>query len=152
MTDKISFSIVSPVESVFEQDVEMAVIPAHNGAIGVLKDHVPMVASLTPGIVKVYENGRGESDLTKSIFVSGGFVEILPHKCVVLADEAIPVGELDESKISEHMEELRIALDKAENERSKELIRRQLRIKTAKIKAVRKRDSLTDGIKEVEGL
>ncbi len=152
MTEKLSFSIVSPLETVFEQDVEMAVVPAHNGFIGILKDHVPLVSSLNPGIVKVYDNGRTEDSVVKSVFVSGGFVEVVPNKCVVLADEAIPIGELDEDKIMEHMEELKIALGKEENERAKELIRRKLRVKTAKIKAVRKRDSLTEGIREVEGL
>lgn len=82
--------IVSPDRLLLSQPVDMAVIPAAEGEMGVLPGHAPMIVLLRGGTITLHEGGRPTSQL----YVSGGFAEITPERCTVLADEAIPVSEV----------------------------------------------------------
>ncbi len=82
--------IVSPDRLLLSQPVDMAVIPAAEGEMGVLPGHSPMIVLLQGGTITLHEGGRP----TSKLYVSGGFAEITPERCTVLADEAIPVSEV----------------------------------------------------------
>ena len=82
--------IVSPDRLLLSQPVDMAVIPAAEGEMGVLPGHSPMIVLLRGGTITLHEGGRA----TSRLYVSGGFAEVTPERCTVLADEAIPVGEV----------------------------------------------------------
>lgn len=82
--------IVSPDKLLLSQPVEMAVIPAAEGEMGVLPGHAPMIVLLRGGTITLHEGGRP----TAQLYVSGGFAEITPNRCTVLADEATPVAEV----------------------------------------------------------
>ncbi len=82
--------LVSPEKLLLSRPVEMAVIPAAEGEMGVLPGHAPMIVTLRGGIITVTENGQA----TDRLFIAGGFAEITPERCTVLADEATPVAEL----------------------------------------------------------
>ena len=82
--------IVSPDKLLLSQPVDMAVIPAAEGDMGVMPGHSPMIVLLQGGTIVLHEGGRP----TSRLFVSGGFAEITPERCTVLADEAIPVAEV----------------------------------------------------------
>ena len=82
--------IVSPDKLLLSQPVEMAVIPAAEGEMGVLPGHAPMIVLLRGGTITLHEGGRP----TAQLYVSGGFAEITPDRCTVLADEATPVAEV----------------------------------------------------------
>ena len=82
--------IVSPDRLLLSQPVDMAVIPAAEGEMGVMPGHAPMIVLLRGGTITIYQ---GTTPMQK-LFVSGGFAEITPQRCTVLADEAVPVAEL----------------------------------------------------------
>ncbi len=82
--------IVSPDRLLLSQPVDMAVIPAAEGEMGVMPGHSPMIVLLQGGTITLHEGGRA----TSRLYVSGGFAEITPERCTVLADEAIPVSEV----------------------------------------------------------
>ena len=82
--------IVSPDRLLLSQPVDMAVIPAAEGEMGVLPGHAPMIVLLQGGTITLHEGGRA----TSRLYVSGGFAEITAERCTVLADEAIPVAEV----------------------------------------------------------
>ncbi len=82
--------IVGPDRLLLSQPVDMAVIPAAEGDMGVLPGHAPMIVLLQGGTIVLHEGGRP----TTRLYVSGGFAEVTPERCTVLADEAIPVAEL----------------------------------------------------------
>ena len=82
--------IVSPDKLLLSQPVDMAVIPAAEGEMGVLPGHSPMIVLLRGGTIALHEGGQP----TARLFVSGGFAEITPERCTVLADEATPVAEV----------------------------------------------------------
>ena len=86
----VALEVVSPEKLLLSRDVDMVVIPASEGDLGVLPNHAPMIVLLRGGTIAITEGGR----VTDRLFVSGGFAEITPERCTVLADEAIPVGEL----------------------------------------------------------
>ncbi len=86
--------VVSPERLLLSRAVEMVVIPAYEGEMGVLERHAPAIVLLRGGTVRLYENGQ----VTDTLFVSGGFAEVTPDRVTVLADEAWPIGELSRAE------------------------------------------------------
>jgi F-type H+-transporting ATPase subunit epsilon len=82
--------LVSPEKLLLSRAVEMAVLPAAEGEMGVLPGHAPMIVALRGGVISVTSNGQ----VTDQLFVGGGFAEVTPERCTVLADEATPVAQL----------------------------------------------------------
>ena len=100
---KISFDLVSPEKLIFTDDVGMIIVPGKGGDIGVLTNHSKLLSSLRPGKIMVY----GESkNLIKSFFVSGGFVEINSAKCIVLAENAADINDLDKQSLQQEIQSL----------------------------------------------
>lgn len=82
--------LVSPEKLLLSRAVDMAVLPAAEGEMGVLPGHSPMIVALRGGIITVTEGGQ----VTDRLFVAGGFAEVTPDRCTVLADEATPVAQI----------------------------------------------------------
>ena len=99
----ISFDLVSPESLIFNEDVGMIIVPGKDGDIGVLPGHSKIMSSLRPGRVMVYGEDK---NLLKSFFVSGGFTEINPEKCIVLAESVNEMSELEKSSIENEIQEL----------------------------------------------
>ena len=89
---KISFDLVSPENLIFNDEVGMIIVPGKDGDIGVLPGHSKLLSSLRPGRVMVYGEDK---NLLKSFFVSGGFVEVNPEKCILLAEDVDEMNTLD---------------------------------------------------------
>jgi len=99
----ISFDLVSPEQLLFNDEAGMIIVPGKDGDIGVLPRHSKVLSSLRSGRVMVY----GESkNLLKSFFVAGGFVEIKPEKCIVLAEGVNEMSDLDKDSIQQQVQEL----------------------------------------------
>jgi F-type H+-transporting ATPase subunit epsilon len=90
----VDLEIVSPERLLLSRPVEMVVIPAAEGELGVLPHHAPMIVLLRGGTIRLYEGGR----VTDTLFVSGGFAEITPERVTVLANEATPVAEVSRAE------------------------------------------------------
>ncbi|MCU0888449.1 MAG: F0F1 ATP synthase subunit epsilon [Rubritepida sp.] len=88
------FELVSPEKLLLSRAVEMVVVPAAEGDLGVLAGHAPLIVTLRGGVISVREDGRE----TERLFVAGGFAEVGPERVTVLADEAVPVGELSRAE------------------------------------------------------
>ena len=91
MADKVQFELVSPERLLVSREVEMVVVPGSEGDFGVLPDHAPMISTVRPGVIEIYEGGN----VTDRIFVAGGFAEVTGERCTVLADEAVAVKDID---------------------------------------------------------
>lgn len=100
---KISFDLVSPENLVFSDDAGMIIVPGKDGDIGILPGHSKVISSLRSGRVMIYDEDR---NLLKSFFVSGGFVEINPEKCIVLAESVNDMSELDKSAIEKEIQDI----------------------------------------------
>jgi F-type H+-transporting ATPase subunit epsilon len=106
MADKVQFELVSPEKLMLSEAVDMVVVPGTEGNFGVLPGHSLLISTVRPGVIDVYDgNVIGER-----IFVSGGFAEVTPERCTVLADEAMPLSSLDAATIEAEMRNLEGAL------------------------------------------
>ena len=103
MENVISFDLVSPEQLVFNDKVGMIIVPGRDGDIGVLPGHSKLLSSLRPGRVLVYGEDK---QLLKSFFVTGGFVEINPEKCILLAEEIFEMSSLNKNEIEKQVQEL----------------------------------------------
>ena len=121
----ISFDLVSPENLIFNDEVGMIIVPGKDGDFGVLPGHSKVMSSLRPGRVMVYGEDK---NLLKAFFVSGGFAEVNPEKCIVLAESVDELHTLEKSVIEKEVQ----VLEGQESVSSKE----QLNIAKAKIDAL----------------
>ncbi len=116
MADAVEFELVSPERLLLSAPVEMVVVPGREGDFGVLPGHAPMISSVRMGVIATYEGGN----VDKRIFVAGGFAEVTPERCTVLAEEAIALDEIDaqaaDQRVSDANEAIADALDDAARE------------------------------------
>jgi F-type H+-transporting ATPase subunit epsilon len=84
------FELVSPERLLFAGEVDSVVVPASEGQITVLKDHAPFMSTMKPGVVEVSDGVR-----TQRLFVRGGFADVSAKGLTILAEQAVPVEELD---------------------------------------------------------
>ena len=105
----IEFELVSPEKLLKSEPVEMVVIPGTEGDVGVLPGHSLLIAAVRPGVIDIHEGGQ----VRESIFVAGGFAEVSPERCTVLAEEAVPVADIDRAEAEKRLEDAKQALTKA---------------------------------------
>ena len=103
--DTFQLELVSPEKLLLSRAVEMAVLPAAEGEMGVLPGHAPMIITLRGGVIAVTENGQ----VTERLFVAGGFAEVTPGRCTVLADEATPLAQLSKAAAETRVREAEAA-------------------------------------------
>jgi F-type H+-transporting ATPase subunit epsilon len=87
---KIAFDLVSPEKLLLSVQADMVTVPGTEGYMGVIAGHAPLVSTLRAGMIDVLIDGKDDR-----YFIRGGFAEINAGKITVLADEAIPMTELD---------------------------------------------------------
>jgi F-type H+-transporting ATPase subunit epsilon len=87
---KITFDLVSPERLLLSQAVDMVTIPGTEGYMGVMAGHMPLVSTLRAGMINMQNDGT-----ETRFFIMGGFAEINASQIIVLAEEALPMSELD---------------------------------------------------------
>ncbi len=103
MTETTLFELVSPERLIISKDVSMVVVPGSEGLFGVLPRHTSMLSALAPGVVDIYEDGV----ITEKLFVVNGFAEVTGDRCTVLAEDVIPIEELNPDELEEKIEGMR---------------------------------------------
>ena len=91
----IQFEIVTLQQVVLKQAITQVTVPTKEGEITILPDHIPLVSILKPGVIET----KDESGEMEIMSISGGFIEVLRGKVVVLADSAERAFELNEEKV-----------------------------------------------------
>lgn len=133
MTDnKVAFELVSPERLVVSMPVDMVVVPGGEGDFGVLPGHAPLIASVRPGVIEIYE-GRVVSD---RIFVAGGFAEVTGERCTVLAEAAMRVADIDVGVAESDLRTAEIDLADASDEKSRADAERRVDVAKGKLDAV----------------
>ena len=95
MAEKVAFELVSPERLLISEAVDMVVVPGTEGHFGVLPGHAPFTSTVRPGVIEIYNGG----EVTGRLFVAGGFAEVTPERCTVLAEEATAPGEIDRGQV-----------------------------------------------------
>jgi|UniRef100_A0A7V3RFU8 F-type H+-transporting ATPase subunit epsilon len=87
---KFRLEIVTPERLVYSEDVDVLTLPTVQGEISILAKHVPLVSIISPGEIKIKRDNEVEY-----MAITGGFVQVLPHKVIILADAAERAEEID---------------------------------------------------------
>ena len=78
-----NLQIISPEKSVFDEEIEMVIIPGTEGDIGVLSNHMPLITSLRLGNIYIYRNKK----IIKKFLVNGGILEVFDNRCTLLTED-----------------------------------------------------------------
>ena len=131
MADTVDFELVSPARLLMSEPVGMVVVPGAEGDIGVLPNHSPLICTVRPGVIKVFENDK----VTQQVFVAGGFCEVSPERCTVLTEEAMMIADIDAAEAGERLAEAEKAVSAAGDDSSKEKAEAERRIAEAMVAA-----------------
>jgi len=131
MVNTVDFELVAPEELLFAEPAELVVVPGAEGDFGVLPGHSPFISTLRTGVIAVYEKDA----VNKRIFVSGGFAEVMPERCTVLADEAVALETANRSDVENRVRVGQEVLDEA-SEDEKESAAKALGVSKALLAAL----------------
>ena len=102
MENTFKIEIISPEKKIFyEENVYETVLPAYEGEMGILKDHISIISFLKPGILKILKS----SENIKSFFVEEGIIEFYQNCLTVLSSKIIDIQSLKKEKINELISE-----------------------------------------------
>ena len=116
------FELVSPEKLLFSGEVAQVDVPGEEGEFGVLADHAPYVATLKPGVLTIYRDSGAIR-----VVVRGGFAEVAPGgNLTVLAEQAVPVDELDPETITQAIKDTEEDIADATDEIARDKARERL--------------------------
>lgn len=102
-------SIITPEHTVYDGEIDQVTLQTAGGEITVLPHHVPYVAELRPGELRIVCNGKEEP-----MACAGGFIEVLPgNRVAILADDVVRVREMDVAAIEAAQERAQMVLEGA---------------------------------------
>ena len=111
MSEEFKIEIVNPEKSfLVKEDVLEVVVPAFEGEMGILKDHISIISFLKPGIIKVFSKSGDEN-----YYVEDGIIEFKNNNLSILTSLILDLKNIDKSKINE-------ILKNAESDSKNELI------------------------------
>ena len=96
MPDTLKLEIVTPMGTVYSDNVEMVTLPGVAGQMGVYPQHVPLITQMVPGEMIVRKDGRDQF-----IATGEGLIEVTARRVAILTDLAIPADRIDEAKAEE---------------------------------------------------
>jgi F-type H+-transporting ATPase subunit epsilon len=133
MAAAIKFELVSPEKLIISRDVAMVTVPGSEGDYSVLAGHAPIITTVRPGVIDVYENENGQPN--ERLFVAGGFAETNHERCTVLAEQVTPVDQLNREQLEEELRRLTEATSTPSNDADRDAMQKELSIMRAKLLA-----------------
>lgn len=132
MADLIEFELVSPERLLISRAVEMVVVPGSEGDFGALPGHAPLISEIRPGVIAVFEAGK----VQERIFVAGGFAEVTNERCTVLAQQAVPLAEIDRLTADTELKNARDDLGAAKSDAERVAAEHAIAVAEAKLAAL----------------
>jgi len=128
---KLNVEVVTTEGRVFSQPADFVLAPGSEGELGILPRHTPLLTPLRTGQVMVRNEGVEEC-----LFVSGGFLEILPDKMLILADAAERAENIDQARAlaARRAAEERLAADSSDAQAAAKLERAIYRLKVSEVR------------------
>ncbi|MCG7504205.1 F0F1 ATP synthase subunit epsilon [Mesorhizobium retamae] len=115
MAKAFKFELVSPERLLVSEEVESVVIPGAEGEMTVMAEHAPVMTTIKPGVVTV----KPASGNIQRFVVFGGFADILPSGCTLLAESAVAVEDIDRAEIARRIQEAREDIADAKDDASR---------------------------------
>ena len=97
---KLHFDLVSPERLLISADVDQVDLPGSEGDFGVFAGHAPVMTTLKPGVLSIQTAGRAP----EKFFVRGGFAEVTLDGLTVLAEEAMPLAEMNAANLDQRIQ------------------------------------------------
>ena len=98
MEDTYKIEIISPEKMIFsDKNVQEVILPSYEGEMGILKDHIPIISFLRPGIVKILKS----SENVNSFFLQDGIIEFYNNNLTILSSKIINIKNLNKEKIDQ---------------------------------------------------
>ena len=94
MSEKFTVEIISPDKSIIKSDTTEVIIPSFEGEMGILKDHIPLITFLRPGIIEI------KDQIERKYFVEDGTVEFSNNNLLILTSTAKEVSNIDKESLS----------------------------------------------------
>lgn len=136
MADKILVELVTPANVVLTREVDMVVVPGGDGDFGVLPGHSPLLSTLRPGVVDIYEAGS----VSDSVFCADGFAEATDARVTILAEDTLAMSEATAEAVDARLAEAHRLLDEAEDDSERAAGERALGTAEALAHALERRD------------
>lgn len=124
MAETMKLRVITPERTFYEGDVKMAEFDTANGQMGIYPAHIPLTVMAVPGVLTIHEKD-GER---KAALISG-FIQILPEKVTILAEDCQWPEEIDEERAKRARERARERLEKREAQT--DLVRAEAALKRA---------------------
>ncbi len=110
----MQFELVTPEKLAYSHAVDMVEVPGELGDFGVLPGHAPFMSIIRPGVVSIHESGE-----IKRLFVNGGYAEVNPEGCTVLAEHVRELDGVSKEVALRELEEAEKVWSKADNDAEK---------------------------------
>ena len=125
MSEEFKVEIVNPEKSfLVKEDVSEVIVPAFEGEMGILKDHISIISFLKPGIIKIISKAGNEN-----YYVEDGIVEFKNNNLSILTSSIFNLTDLDKSKQQNLLELAEKEANKAElNDQSKYLVDQKIEV------------------------
>ena len=115
MAEPFKFELVSPERLLVSEEVQHVVIPGAEGEMTVMANHAPTMTTIKPGVVTVtFADGKKDRYV-----VFGGFADIVPTGCTLLAESAVPASELTHATLQKRIETTQSEINHAQNDEHK---------------------------------
>ena len=112
MAEAFSFELVSPERLLMSGEATEVSVPGADGMFTVMANHSAMMSTIKPGILAV----KTADGAVQSFVVYGGFADVTPKGCTVLAESAVRVDEIDRAELDAKVEAARKAADEAKGD------------------------------------
>lgn len=132
MAGQLQFDLVSPERLLLSEPVDQVIVPGAEGDFGALPEHANLISLIRPGVLYVYKPGATAPD---RIFVGGGFAEVTASSCTVLAEQAMPVAEIDRAAAEKAVADAREDVDDAKDDHARAVAQAELKVAEARLAA-----------------
>jgi len=99
MSEQFTVEVISPDRTILKVNAIEVVIPSYEGEIGILKDHIPLITFLRPGLIKIID------ETNKILFVEDGTVEFVNNNLLILTSTAQEISNFDKASINQLLNE-----------------------------------------------
>ena len=109
MSENFFVEIISPNQSILKSEAVEVTIPSYEGQMGILRDHIPLITFLRPGLITIKENNKDEL-----FFVEDGIVEFSNNNLLILTSTAKSLNDLDNNSMNEIIKNSQEKISKGE--------------------------------------
>lgn len=131
MAGQLQFDLVSPERLLLSEPVDQVIVPGVEGDFGALPEHANLISLIRPGVLYVYKGGSAP----ERIFVGGGFAEVTATSLTVLAEQAMPVAEIDRGAAEKAIADAREDVEDAKDDVARAIAQNALKVAEARLAA-----------------